>query len=352
MQLKALPRPNKILVRVNNWIGDAVMNTPALGTIRESFPDAEIVIVANPLVSSLFLSHPYCDRVIVYDKKGKDRGIRGFTGFVGRLRKEHFDAAILFQKAIEAGLMTFLARIPIRIGFTTDHRGFLLSHGVQFSEDIKKRHHTEHFTSLLQSCGISGGDGRQLLQVSDSEKEWARQSLNSASWVVINPGAAYGSAKRWLPHRFAQVADRLSEHYGCHILLIGGPGEVDIGKEIEDSCRTNLSNYIGKTTVREMMALISVCKLMVTNDSGPMHVAAALGLPIVAIFGSTDHTTTFPAGVPYRIVRKDFPCAPCLLRQCPIDHRCMNAVAAEDVLTSVHRLVEDEKLDLTQLCNQ
>jgi len=345
MNKKSLPELQKILVRVNNWIGDAVMNTPALGTLRESYPDAEIVVVANPLVSSLFLSHPYCDRVIVYDKKGADRGISGFLRFVVRLRKERFDAAILFQKAIEAALLTFLAGIRVRIGYLTDYRGFFLSHGVELTEDIKKQHHTLHFISLLRSCEITGGDGRQLLNVTDNEKAWAQRTLKEANWVVINPGAAYGSAKRWLPHRFAQVADELSNRFGCQIMLIGGPGEIEIGQEIEETCHTKLSNFIGKTTVREMMALISACRLMVTNDSGPMHVAAALGVPIVAIFGSTDHTTTFPAGVAHKIVRKDFPCAPCLLRQCPIDHRCMIAIEVEDVLSSVDQLINDENVD-------
>jgi heptosyltransferase-2 len=283
--------------------------------------------------------------VVIYDKKGDDAGIKGFIRFANRLRRERFDAAILFQKAIEAAIMAFLSGIPLRIGFTTDRRGFLLSHGVKFSESIKKQHHTKHFISLLEQVGILGGDGRQLLRVTDSEKAWSRQTLNGSKWAVINPGAAYGSAKRWLPHRFAQVADRLADRYDCRILLIGGPGEMDIGREIEEKCQTKVINYIGKTTVREMMALISICKLMVTNDSGPMHVGAALGVPIVAIFGSTDHTTTFPAGVAHKIVRKDFPCAPCLLRQCPIDHRCMNAVEAEDVLSAVDRLIQDENLD-------
>jgi len=171
MFLKPLPKLNKILVRVNNWIGDAVMNTPALGAIRENFPDAEIVVVANPLVSPLFLSHPYCDRVVIYDKKGDDAGIKGFIRFVNRLRRERFDAAILFQKAIEAAIMAFLSGIPLRIGFTTDRRGFLLSHGLKFSESIKKQHHTKHFTSLLEQVGILGGDGRQLLVVSDVERD-------------------------------------------------------------------------------------------------------------------------------------------------------------------------------------
>lgn len=345
MNNRPLPTFKKILVRVNNWIGDAVMNTPALGAIRESYPDAEIVVVANPLVSPLFLSHPYCDRVIVYDKKGADRGISGFLRFVFRLRSERFDAAILFQKAIEAALMTFLAGIRVRIGYLTDYRGLLLSHGVELTDDIKKQHHTNHFISLLRFVGITGGDGRQRLTVTDSEKAWLQRTLKETNWAVINPGAAYGSAKRWLPHRFAQVADELSSRYGYQIMLIGGPGEIEIGQEIEATCRTNLSNFIGKTTVREMMALISVCKLMVTNDSGPMHVAAALGVPIVAIFGSTDHTTTYPAGVPYKIVRKDFPCAPCLLRQCPIDHRCMTSVKVDDVLSSVAQLAHEASDD-------
>lgn len=331
----------RILVRVTNWIGDAVMNTPALAAIRATYPHAEIVLVANPLVAELFIHHPCCDRVLIYDKKGKDKGLVGLLRFSAILRKERFDLAILLQKAVEAAIIAWLARIPVRIGYTTDGRGLLLSHGLAFEEHIRKQHHVYHYLHLLKSFGIDNKDYEQVLQLTSAETTWASKLLAEKKWVAINPGAAYGSAKRWLPERFAAVGDRVAKQYGLNILLIGGPAEADIGAEIEQLLSVTPMNLIGKTTVREMMALVSLVRLMVTNDSGPMHIAAAFKRPIVAVFGSTDHKTTHPYGTDHRIVRKEFDCTPCLLRQCPIDHRCMISVTADDVMAAIAELESD-----------
>jgi heptosyltransferase-2 len=157
--------------------------------------------------------------------------------------------------------------------------------------------------------------------------------------VAVNPGAAYGSAKRWIPERFAAVADRLAEEFGLRVVLTGGPGEAEIGRDIAAAMKNAPLNLIGSTSVRQMMAVLSLCRLMVTNDSGPMHVAAAFGIPIVAVFGPTDHTTTSPLAGTCRIVRREADCAPCLLRQCPTDHRCMEAVTVDDVLTAARSLL-------------
>lgn len=328
----------RIVVRVTNWIGDAVMNTPALAAIRATYPHAEIVLVANPLVAELFIHHPCCDRVLMYDKKGKDKGIAGLLRFAAILRKERFDMAILLQKAVEAAIIAWLARIPVRIGYKTDGRGLLLSHGLAFDEHIRTQHHVYHYLHLLKTFGIDNKVHEQVLQLTPAESAWASKLLAEKKWVAINPGAAYGSAKRWLPERFAEVADRVAKHYGFNILLIGGPAEADIGAEIEALMSVNPLNLIGKTTVREMMALVSLVRLMVTNDSGPMHIAAAFKRPIVAVFGSTDHKTTHPYGTDHRIVHKEFDCTPCLLRQCPIDHRCMISVTADDVMAAIAEL--------------
>ncbi len=329
------------MVRATNWIGDGVMNTPALGAIRATFPQAEIVVVANPIVAELFIHHPYCDRVLVYDKKGDHKGIRGLLRFCRRLRQERFDLAILLQKAVEAAIMAFLTGIPQRIGYATDGRGLLLTHRLPLTAEVRCQHHTQHYLHMLRQFGIEGGDGEQLLQCSTEERAWAEQTLGEGNWVAINPGAAYGSAKRWIPERFAEVGDRLAEEFGGKVLLTGGPGEQEIGKDIEGAMKSRPLNLIGQTSVRQMMAVLARCRLLVSNDSGPMHVGAALGVPIVAIFGSTDHTTTYPYTDLRKVVRKDFECAPCLKRQCPTDHRCMEAVTADDVVFAANELLSE-----------
>jgi heptosyltransferase-2 len=328
------------MVRGTNWIGDAVMTTPALSALRARYPEAEIVMLANPLVAELFRVHPAVDRVMVYDRKGRHRGLGGFLTMAHELRREKFDLAVLLQNAIEAALLAFVARIPCRAGYTTDGRRFLLTAPVTVTPEDKKRHHTDYYLELLRRLGIEGGDGRLCLAISDDEQSWADDVLGSERVIAMNPGAAYGSAKRWLPERFAEVADQLAERYQARILLTGGPGEKEIGRDIAAAMKHDVINMVGQTTVRQMMALLANSSLLVTNDSGPMHVASAFDIPIVAVFGSTDHTTTCPASERVRIVRKETDCAPCLLRQCPTDHRCMTAIEASDVIEAACELLD------------
>ncbi len=328
----------RILVRSTNWVGDAVMTTPAMRVVREHFPKAEIVVLANPLVAQLFEAHPWCDRVLVYDKKGRHKGLGGLLRFAAELRRERFDLALLFQNAIEAAVLAVLGGVPRRAGYRTDGRALLLTHGVAVGEKERRLHHTDYYLQMLERLGIRGENRGLLLESTPEELSRAQQLLGGGRWIAINPGAAYGSAKRWIPGRFAEVADRLADKYGARIVLTGGPGEVEIGRDIEAATSCSPLNLIGKTSIREMMAVLASCQLMVTNDSGPMHVAAAYGVPLVAVFGPTDHTTTSPWSDHFQIVRKEADCAPCLLRQCPTDHRCMEAITADDVLAAAEQV--------------
>ena len=331
------------MVRTTNWIGDAVMTTPALGAIRETFPDAKITVVANPLVAQLFEFHPDCDEVIVYDRQGEHAGSIGFLRFVAMLRRRKFDCAILFQNAIEAAIMALLAGVPKRLGYITDGRRLLLNYPVPIGDQERALHHTDYYLHMLAQCGVTTGDKQQRLALRPDEVQWAVETLPQGRFVVVNPGAAYGSAKRWIPERFAAVADELASSYGMSIVLSGGPGEIEIGADIAKAMQSPHQNLIGKTSVRQMMAVLAASSLMITNDSGPMHVAAAFGVPMVAIFGSTDHITTSPWGTRSQIVRHPVECSPCMLRQCPIDHRCMERVTVEDVMSAAAGLLEDAR---------
>jgi heptosyltransferase-2 len=341
--LKDLSRQNthRILVRATNWIGDAVMSTPALGAVRETFPDAHIAIVANPLVAQLFHCHPYCNEVIVFDKKGQLASVPAFLGFAAKLRKCKFDCAILFQNAIEAALLAFLAGVPQRAGYMTDGRRILLTHPVLIGDRERALHHTDYYLHMLAQCGVTTAIKKQCLALTSEEMDWATRHMPQGRYAVINPGAAYGSAKRWIPERFAAVADELARRYDLPIVLTGGPGEMEIGQDIVKSMRTPHQNFIGQTNVRQMMAMLAASNLLITNDSGPMHVAAAFGVPLVAIFGPTDHATTSPWGTRAQIVRHPVECSPCLLRQCPIDHRCMLRVTVADVMSAVAEVIGD-----------
>lgn len=295
----------------------------------------EITVVAPPPVAELFRFHPDCNRVLVYDKKGVHRGISGRLRFVRNLRRQRFDMAILFQNAIEAAVMASLAGIPKRFGYRTDGRALLLTKGVPVGRRERRLHHVRYYLHMLDNLGIPSGPATLRLACRKEELDWSRELSGGAPVAVINPGATYGSAKRWYPRRFAEVADRLHERYGLKIVLVGSSGERPIAEEIAAAMRAPAENLAGKTSVRQMMAVVADARLVVTNDSGPMHVAAAFGVPIVALFGPTDPRTTSPWTRKAVVVRKQVFCSPCLLRHCPIDHRCMKRIAVEDVMQGV-----------------
>jgi heptosyltransferase-2 len=340
--------PRKILVRAVNWLGDAVLTTPALQAVREAFPSAHITIAARPLVAELFRNHPDVDEIVVYDNKGAHSGLSGMLRVAGSLRRLEFEAAILFQNAFDAALLSFLARVPQRMGYATDGRRVLLTRAVPVTEDILRLHHAEYYLRLVSELGIPRPATPALrLKVSDEEKNFMSERLaelgipKGAPILGINPGATYGSAKRWFPDRFAAVADALSEEWGAFAVLMGSPPERALACDVENSMRGKVVNLAGRTTVRELMALLSGCSFLVTNDSGPMHIGAALGIPMVAIFGPTDWRTTSPWTRRARIVRAEVDCSPCLLRECNRAHECMFGVTPDMVIGGARSLVAE-----------
>ncbi len=336
----------KILIRAVNWVGDAVMTTPAIGVIRQHFPNAEITILANHLVAQLFSPHDWVDRVITFDRTARHKGIAGRLRLAAELREHAFDMAIIMPNSFDSALVPWLAGIPSRIGKNSDGRGLLLTECYRPEKGVPACHEVEYYLHLVQHFGIAGDIRQPQLFTTPDEAGQAAQKLQQHGiqagdfLVGINPGAAFGSAKRWYPDRFAEVSRRLTLEWSARIIIFGGPHEVDIAADIEKHLAGNCLNMAGKTSIRELMALIGRCNFFVTNDSGPMHIAAACGVPLVAIFGSTDHTGTAPYSKNAVVVRKEIPCAPCKLRECPTDRECMSAVTTEDVVDSARTLLD------------
>jgi len=329
---------NKILIRTTNWLGDAVLTIPAMGQVRKAFPTSEITVVANPAVAEMLSNHPDCDRIIVWDKKRTHQGATGLLKFSSDLRQTRYNLSILFQNAIEAAIMVWLARIPKRLGYRTDARGLLLNYGIPIGAAERRLHHVDYYLNMLRQAGINLSPNRPRLYCSEVEIQWAQEQLSGENWVAVNIGAAYGSAKRWLPERFAEMATRICEELKGRVVLIGSHQEAELGNQISKAIRGPHLNLIGKTSIRQLMALLTQCRLLVTNDSGPMHIAAALDVPILALFGPTDHLTTSPVTDYCRIVRHPVDCAPCLKRHCPTDHRCMTSISVGDVLEAIGSL--------------
>jgi heptosyltransferase-2 len=338
--------PASLLVRATNWLGDAVMTTPALAAVREGFPDARIVLLARPLVAELFRHHPDVDEVMVYELPGRHEGALGRLRLGGELRRRRFDGALLLQNAFDAALIAFLGRIPERAGYPTDGRRILLTLPVPLTPGILERHEVEYYLCLLDGLGIPRPVPAVLkLAVTEKEREAMAERLASlgidrgAPIVAINPGATYGSAKRWFPERFAAVADSLAEEWGARVVVVGSAAEAPLAGEIEAAARRGVANMAGKTTVREMMAFLSLSSFIVANDSGPMHIGAALGVPLVAIFGPTDWRRTSPWTDRARVVRVDVDCSPCRLRTCDRAHECMLGVTPEMVVDAARQLL-------------
>jgi heptosyltransferase II len=329
--------PARMLIRGTNWIGDAVMSEPALSAIRQAFPKADITLLVKPAIAELFQQHPAIDHLLVYEHRGRHARLSGKWALGSELRRGRFDVAILFQNAFEAALLAFLAGIPRRYGYGTDGRAFLLSDAITAPNRTALAHQTQYYLDLLRPLGITPLPAAPRLFVSDSEEERMTQRLMEAGiqaterLIGINPGSTYGSAKRWLPERFAQAADRMVEQFGGRVVIVGAAGEEALGQAIAEKMLSKPVVLSGRTSIRELMSIIKRCRLFITNDTGPMHIAAAFGVPVVAIFGSTDFRTTSPFGETHQIVRQPVECSPCLLRECPIDHRCMTGVTVEHV---------------------
>jgi heptosyltransferase II len=341
--------PARMLIRGTNWIGDAVMSEPALSAIRQAFPKADITLLVKPAIAELFQQHPAIDHLLVYEHRGRHARLSGKWALGSELRRGRFDVAILFQNAFEAALLAFLAGIPRRYGYGTDGRAFLLSDAITAPNRTALAHQTQYYLDLLRPLGITPLPAAPRLFVSDSEEERMTQRLMEARiqaterLIGINPGSTYGSAKRWLPERFAQAADRMVEQFGGRVVIVGAAGEEALGQAIAEKMLSKPVVLSGRTSIRELMSIIKRCRLFITNDTGPMHIAAAFGVPVVAIFGSTDFRTTSPFGETHQIVRQPVECSPCLLRECPIDHRCMTGVTVEHVCEAAAKQLHMQK---------
>jgi heptosyltransferase-2 len=347
-------RIDKILIRGTNWVGDAVMSIPALREVRRIFPRAHISLLVRPWVRDVYSCVDFADEVLTYDRAGVHRGWTGLWRARSDLSAHRFDLAILLQNAFEAALLTWLARIPRRLGYARDGRSFLLTNPVTIDPEIRTVHQCFYYLGILSGAGLLGprvwqNPGyRPSIQIGlrDSDRDSARTILRQAgveqgeTIVGLNPGAFYGGAKRWFSERYAQVADSLAERHCARIVIFGAPTERGIADDIARKMKYTPLVMAGRTTLAQLMGLIAECTLLITNDSGPMHLAAALGTPQLAIFGSTSAVATGPLDDNAVVIRHTVDCSPCFLRECPIDFRCMTGISVDRVVAAA-----DERLD-------
>jgi heptosyltransferase-2 len=331
----------KILVRATNWIGDAIMALPALRALRARFNEAEITIVARPYVADLYRDQQICDQLINYDSQGVHAGFSGREGLAAELRKQKFAVALLLQNAFDAAWLAWRASIPERIGYARDGRSFLLTKALPVPKPGEiPAHEKFYYLELLRRAGwvdSLSDESWIALSVPDEKRARAGKFLLAAGSrpqavrIAIGAGASYGSAKCWAPWQFAEVANRLQAQSDADIILFGTAAETAVSNAITGELQRPPIDLTGKTAIADLPALLSQCHLFIGNDSGAMHVAAAVGLPVVAVFGPTDPHGTSPVTARCALVQDKPYCSPCFLRRCPTDHRCMTKVTPDMV---------------------
>jgi heptosyltransferase-2 len=397
MSVAFLTQPRRILVRGVNWLGDAVMTTPALLRLREKFPAAHITLLTLEKLRELWLNHPAVNETISFApgesvfaiaKKIRRWGeTPGEPGWASQnaaptaredARPAKFDLALVLPNSPRSAIEVYLGGIPQRLGYARSWRNLFLTQAVapradafkmrkhseseirqlvsqtpdagrQTPEIPKSAHHIFEYLTLTAALGANPEPLAPQLTVTPEEIEAGKKKfgLEKISGPVfgLNPGAEYGPAKRWPVEKFIAAAKEIQRRTNCTWLLFGGNNEQPLTTQIESAIRNPQStvlNLAGRTSLRELMSLLKICRVLLTNDTGPMHVAAALGTPVVVPFGSTSPELTgpnLPGDTRNRLLKSDASCSPCFLRECPIDFRCMNGISVERVVEAVFQSI-------------
>lgn len=348
------PNPNsieRIVVRGANWVGDAVMTIPALRQVRRLFPEAKITLATRSWAKGLFSGADFIDDLLVHEGSG----LRSAVHQVREWRKRNFDLAVLLPNSLETALVASLARVPLRIGYATDGRQSLLTHPLPVPDWRATKHEVFYYLNIVaqlewlikneQTFLDTQPEGS--LEVSPGRKSAARDFLRargiglneSRPLVALCPGSINSRAKRWPTERYAALADRLIEELHAEVLLVGSVAEADVSQAVSRQMQRAPIVLAGQTDLAELVGILSQVDLLVTNDTGPAHISSALGRPTIVIFGPTNPLTTRPFSPFAEIVREPPDCAPCMLRDCPIDHRCMTAITADDIFVRVKTIL-------------
>ena len=366
----------RVVVRGANWVGDAVMTVPALRELRRVLPGARVTLATRPWAEGVFAGADFVDELLLIERGGLASHLRQIRGW----RARRFDLALLFPNAFQPALVAFAARVPIRLGYSTDGRRPLLTHALETPAWRKSRHEVFYYLNLVAelerlltgSTSVETREPQLALPLSPERTEAARALLRQSGvdflpaglssinvggppptnpvspsparpLVALCPGSTNSRAKRWPVEYFAALADRLVEEAGARVLLVGAREELDVTRAVVERMRRTPVVLTGRTSLDETAAVLGLVDLLVTNDTGPAHLAAALGRPVLVIFGPTDPTTTRPFSDLAEVVRRPPDCAPCMLRDCPIDHRCMTAVAPGEVYERAAAVLRGEK---------
>jgi heptosyltransferase II len=348
----------RILVRSPNWLGDIIMALPAVAAIKRSFPDAELHVAAPRALAPVFEAVLEVSGIVPLSHRSTMRELSSSAGDAARINATRADLAILLTNSFGSALIVWRAGVAERWGYGRDARNMLLTRAVKppTASERSSRHHSAYYLDLLRRVNVPVDQGKPSvrLQIPESWRESARERLMASGWepgrftIGISPGAAYGHAKRWPPRSVALLIERLVRERSAACVLVGAGADRATGSEVESALdarglqaeekRRGVIDLIGKTSLTELMALSALCDVFVSNDSGSMHVASAVGTPVIAPFGPTDEHATAPFGS-HVIVSHPVWCRPCLLRECPLDHRCMTGITPDQVFAAIDQLI-------------
>ncbi len=346
--MKTDSAPHRIVILAPNWLGDAVMALPAMADVRRHFPNARITTAARKPLADVFRAAASVDEVIPLGNRAGIRGLAASGGDAHVLAQGQFDAALLLPNSFASAWIVHRARIPERWGYAGDGRSRFLTRAI--ARPAGSRHQAAYYQALVNALGMPNGPIRPGLSVRPADQARADRLLGDRgigpedTIVALAPGAAYGHAKRWRPRAFADVIDRLAIDAGAWCLLVGSRGDREGGEDLSgwlsDRSAVRVHNLIGATDLGELMGILTRSAALVSNDSGAMHLATALGVPVTAIFGPTNERETGPVDwvdstSPRQVLTSWVWCRPCMLRECPIDHRCMTSISPAAVSGAV-----------------
>ena len=325
---------NRLVIMAPNWLGDAVRALPAIDDVRRGSSGASVAIAARRAIAPLFQLVRGIDETIVLDQKTSRASVAEFDA-------RAFETALLLPNSVHAALVAYRAGIAQRWGYRTQLRGPLLTRAIDPPSGV---HQVEYYRQLVHALGFPHGDIEPRLAISDEVRDRGARLLIESGWdrhtplAAIAPGAAYGGAKRWPPEYFAELAGYFA-YDGIQTVAIGSAADAPAAAAVVQGLRTGpgIIDLVGQTDLPTLAGVLTHCRALVTNDSGAMHIAAAAGVPVTAIFGPTNELATRPIGDAHAIVTNDVWCRPCMLRECPLDHRCLSGVSAASVAAAARR---------------
>ena len=333
----------KIVIRGVNWIGDAIMTTPAITQLAENFPDAKITIVVKEWTRDVFIGNSFINDIVVCNPKNFFEYIR----VIRKLRKERFDIGVAFPNSFSSALFLFLLGAKYRVGYKTDCRGMFLNIKTPRTREWEfDKLRIDYFLNIVNLIGKKSAGRELVLNVSREAQTFAENFLKENeidkkdTIIGFNPGAAYGEAKCWPVKKYAELGNRLISAYNAKLVLFGSLHDQGLVNILAKELRNKCAIAAGKTTLQDSIGLVNKCKLFVTGDTGPLYIASALMIPTLAIFGPTNPATVAIPSEKLVVAYKKVSCSPCFLRECPKDHRCMEEVSVEEVFAEISRMIE------------